>query len=95
MGKEGVILEHVADIPMAGRNREVAGGIEEYPLSYHDPTLIRGHQSRHGLQGEAFPRAGRTEQGDDVFVRGKGDLQVKDPSPCPQLFFDINQDFHA
>ena len=77
IGKQGVILEQVPDLPFLGRQVDPSAAVKEDAAvpSYLPP--VRPHKPGHSLEGHALPTAGGPQYAQASVLRLKAKVQVK------------------
>ncbi len=85
MRKERVALEHHAEAPVAHGLVDPAGGVVDHPAAHPQHPPIGPGQPGETLQGQAFPRAGGTEQRDHPLLRLPADIQREAGKVLEQL----------
>src|SRR5712691_1419988 len=77
MWEERVVLEHIADPPLAGGEMDAGRVVVEPPLPERHTTAVRSEQTRNAAKRERLAGSGGTEQGGDPRWRGERDVQME------------------
>ena len=62
MGKQGIVLEQIANLPFLRRQVDAASGIEQRFTVQHDPAFVRLFHAGDTFERHAFAAAGGAQQ---------------------------------
>ncbi len=75
VGKQRVILKHVAALTRSRRQADARRGIEQNLIIHQDAAFIRTHKSGEGIERQCFAGAAWAEENRDAFAGAELDIQ--------------------
>ena len=94
MRKQRVVLEYIANAPLARRHVDAAIRVEPRLAVDDDAAFVGSHETRQHLQRQRLAGARWTVEREARGVGGKTDREIEPPARGPDLLFDIDVDVH-